>query len=485
MFNKSALRASGIRSNYNTAPCCMRPLIIMMLSLIIVLFPACNGPDENANESASRTAPTPVDWTVMVYLNGDNDLEQYAIDDFLEMSQVGSSDRVNIIAQFDRAPGWDDRYDDWEQTLRFRITKDMEPKKDNALEGFDAEANMGDSETLREFVKWAQATYPANRYMLIVWDHGAGWRFFRGLKINTPEASLAANIDNSLLAGRREISAITQNRPVENPVKSVSHDFTSGMSLMNREIQDNLSQVLPSPLDVIGFDACLMGMIETGYAMRGVANTMVASEELEPGTGWLHTDWARALVDNPALDGEALSRLLVDSYKTQYASQSGTTLSSVRLSSMNTLAASIDNLASALIAQLGSSSELTKIKAARTACRIYGGQPIGPSAFYNIDFRRFCEQLAGSTQNQAIRDAAQQVVQEISRQVVISNYAHSSRQGNFGSQGIAIYFPATKSQYDGDSLSSAYQDANMSYPVEFVQTHRWDNFLQEYIKKVP
>lgn len=483
MFKKTALRASAICSGCKITPCYVRPFLITALSLIIGLFLACNGTNENANKSGTKT--TPVDWTVLVYLNGDNDLEQYAIDDFLEMSKVGSSDRVHIIAQFDRVPGWDDRYDDWEQTLRFRVTKDMEPKTNNALQGFDTEANMGDGKTLRDFVKWAQATYPANRYMLIVWDHGAGWRFFRELKINTPEVSIAERIDNSLLIEGRSIAGITQNRPVENPVKSVSHDFTSGVSLMNREIQDNLSQVLNRPLDVIGFDACLMGMIETGYAMRRIANTMVASEELEPGTGWLHTDWAKALVDNPTMDGEALGKLLVESYRTQYTNESGTTLSSVRLSRMDPLAASIDSLVTALIAQLGSSSELTKIKAARNACRIYGNQPVGPSAFYNIDFRRFCEQLAGSAQNQAIRDAAQQIVQEISQRAVINSYAHASMQGSFGSHGVAIYFPATKSQYDGDSLSAAYQDANTNYPVEFVQTHRWDNFLQEYIKKVP
>lgn len=85
----------------------------------------------NTSPIAQPIAPTRVpppnaaEWTVLVYLDGDNNLESDAIDDFEEMARVGSTDQVHIIVQMDRIrspEGWDDRrYGNWDGTLRFRV----------------------------------------------------------------------------------------------------------------------------------------------------------------------------------------------------------------------------------------------------------------------------------------------------------------------------------------------------------------------------
>ncbi|GAJ04099.1 unnamed protein product, partial [marine sediment metagenome] len=50
-----------------------------------------------------------VDWLFMVYLDADNNLESAGIDDLNEMEVAGSTDRVKIVVQMDRAErDWDD-----------------------------------------------------------------------------------------------------------------------------------------------------------------------------------------------------------------------------------------------------------------------------------------------------------------------------------------------------------------------------------------
>ena len=73
------------------------------------------------------------DWTFMVYLDADNNLESAGIDDFLEMASVGSDGNVNIVVQFDRIPGYDRSYGNWTNCQRFLITPDMTPSVENAV----------------------------------------------------------------------------------------------------------------------------------------------------------------------------------------------------------------------------------------------------------------------------------------------------------------------------------------------------------------
>ena len=90
-------------------------------------------------------------WTVMVYMNADNDLERYGIRDFLEMSKVDNSKDVNILVQMDRTPGFSAEYGDWTQTLRFKVSKNIVPTKELSLLDL-GETNMGDPSTLKDFV---------------------------------------------------------------------------------------------------------------------------------------------------------------------------------------------------------------------------------------------------------------------------------------------------------------------------------------------
>jgi len=123
--------------------------------------------------------PNRAEWTIMVYMDGDNNLEPFAIDDFLEIAEVGSTDEVNIVVQLDRihsTEGWDDiRFGDWADCKRFYVEKDMEPVSDNAVQHL-GEIDMASPDELTDFISWATATYQAEKYMLVLWNHGDGWR---------------------------------------------------------------------------------------------------------------------------------------------------------------------------------------------------------------------------------------------------------------------------------------------------------------------
>jgi len=104
-------------------------------------------------------------WTVMVYMAGDNNLDGAALRDIEEMARVGSTKDVNILVQLDRLED--------KKTRRFLITKGGGYERD-CLETF-GETNTGDPKVLEDFLTWSTERYPAERYFLILWNHGSGW----------------------------------------------------------------------------------------------------------------------------------------------------------------------------------------------------------------------------------------------------------------------------------------------------------------------
>src|SRR5437763_15843653 len=58
------------------------------------------------------------EWTIMIFMNGDNNLEPDALINFRQLAQVGSTDKVNAVVQFDRIAKYAQTQPDWSQTLR-------------------------------------------------------------------------------------------------------------------------------------------------------------------------------------------------------------------------------------------------------------------------------------------------------------------------------------------------------------------------------
>jgi hypothetical protein len=472
------------------------------LIVLIILTFSSSVPCSAASRSLLqvKTSARTAEWTIMVFMDGDNNLEEHALIDFLEMARVGSTDRVNVIVQFDRigkyVPATNHRYAHWTETLRFRVTKRMKPTRESAIKDQNlGEANMGDGKTLAEFVDWSKRTYPAKRYALILWDHGQGWR-----GVLSPTEEIRA------LVSRSGVDPLSQpavgnmrlgfpfRTPIGSPFRTLSFDETNKDKLYNREVQTFLQQVLKGEkLDLIGFDACLMAMVETAYAMRDVAGTFVASEELVPGTGWQYDDWLKQLIDEPRIDGHALGKLLVESFEKRYGPTAelgdpATTLSAVDLTKLDRLATAVTALSKSLTAKFN--SEKANIKRARDECSVYAPDALGDKRdyFLHVDLAQFCKRLSAHTRDEEIKSKALSVLKTIDASI-LRNYAGADRQQNFGSSGLAIYFPPNGLSYENDWLKEGgYENSRTrskrekaaEYPVEFVENHYWSDFLHAY-----
>ncbi len=101
-------------------------------------------------------------WTVMVYISGDNNLEDYVVKDLeLELAPTGSSANVQVVALADRGPGYDTSRGDWQTTKLYHVTTGMIADSASAVADW-GERNMGDQQTLIDFVTWSKTNYPAD-----------------------------------------------------------------------------------------------------------------------------------------------------------------------------------------------------------------------------------------------------------------------------------------------------------------------------------
>jgi len=380
---------------------------------------------------AATAALAQSDWTVMVYLAADNDLEDCAIDDFLEMAQVGSNDDLKIVVLLDRTPGYDDRYNNWTDTRRGLVMAGDTP---GSTWGTSlGEKNTGAAATVSEFANWAMATYPATRYAFIFWNHGNGWRTqalaaLRELRAAADPAARAAAADRlRSLAG----VAFAESEPADETellaaiarrVKAVCWDDSSGGDALTvKEVQQAIA-AFTDTIDLVGFDACLMGMIEVGYQLRNSgAEVMVASEETIPGEGWPYHTLLDDLKNDSTATAEAFGTYIVDRY---YASVGNDlTLSAVALDEYGSLGGLVDTLATTLI-------------------------------------------NSWNTDEAAVRDAAQDVLDELDIAILCNR---SGAGGYAGAFGVSISFPATGSE-------TGYTAANL----DFVANTAWGDFLNAY-----
>jgi hypothetical protein len=408
-------------------------------------------------------------WVVLVYMNGDNNLEEDALADFAEMASVGSSEDVKILVEFDRSPNYVGGYGNWADTKRFEVTRGMQPTAANALSSL-GEVNMGSPEALSDFVRWGRARYPQSKVALIIWDHGQGYRkrlerLADSVKSRAAEAQPSPELQAAGTGGYR----------------SVSHDETNHDKLYNAEVASGLETGLAGGrLEVLGFDACLMSMVETAYALRSFADAMVGSEELEPGEGWRYDDWLAALCARASMTAEELGAALVDSYARTTGASPSTTLSAIRLSAIDQAARSISAAADGL--RHAMQTDLRSVAEARAACREYAPED---GRFHHVDAIRFFDELGTRTGDASLKELAGSASQSI-KASVIKAFAGTGRRDSFGSNGLAIYFPASGRDYREDGLEEGgYQKNNTVFPVAFVRDHRWADFLHEWFAAVP
>ena len=140
-----------------------------------------------------------------------------------------------------------------------------------------ADESMADPETLKSFINYSVENYPADKYDLILWDHGGG----PAMGFATDQHTPAENISFSELVDAFSDNAVTKDG---------------------------------GKFDFIDFDACLMGSVDLTLAFADYTDYYIASPETEPGYGQDYTGWLDMLGENPYTDTYTLGKKIVDDF---------------------------------------------------------------------------------------------------------------------------------------------------------------------------
>ena len=366
--------------------------------------------------SADRSASSSKEWTIMVFVNGKNNLEPFALKDMNEMEQVGSSDKVNVVVEAGLISGYGSM--PWTGTARFLMKKDSDTNKvtSPALSNL-GKVDMGNYQSVIDFVNWAKQTYPAKHYMLVIWNHGAGW-----LKSATPGTTRGISYDDET------------NNHINTPqmgqiLKAVGH------------------------LDVYGSDACLMQMPEVDYEIRNYVDYIVGSEETEPGDGYTYNTFLGPIVANPTMGALEVGKQAVNAYADHYGTEDHTQ-SLVKSSALDGLVPVINNFVTAAKA----ANEKALVKSALNQTQSYAYAD-------NKDLWHFMSLYGASTKDSNVKAAAQAVQDYLDNTLILENRSNSNYAN---SHGLAVYLPATSFS------ASAYSE------LQWAKDAQWDEFIKWY-----
>lgn len=359
-------------------------------------------PGGTGNSGGSNIQSKPeqnITRTVMIYLVG-SDLETTygcASTDIEEMIDADiNTAKTRVLICTGGAKSWENAQVSSDETAVFLLEQDGITKVHSS-----GKKNMADAATLEEFIRFSVNNYSSDRYSLILWDHGGGPLCGYGL----------------------------------------DEQYQSMMSIT--ALRNAIASSIESKLEVLGFDACLMGSVECAWVLRNVADYYVASEETEPGQGWNYAfleDLTRCA------NGADMGKLIVDTYFDYYTTlfnrypkhKTDITLSCTDLSKLNAVEVSLDNLFADVNEEIvgGKISEASRC---RYRSKSFGKEG-GVFEYDLIDLGHITDLLAGAypTEAKALKSA-------------LADYVVYSRTNTENAGGVSIYHP-----YDNEDYASTF-----------------------------
>ena len=343
--------------------------------------------------------------TIMVYMCG-TDLESRSgmgTSDLQEMAAANIGSKVNLLVYTGGCSSW-----------RNNIVSSKVNQVYQVLNGGvkclikDAgRSPMTDPENLGSYIQWCAANYPADRYELILWDHGGG------------SVSGYGYDEKYKSSGSMTLSGIRQ-------------------ALEKGGVK----------FDFVGFDACLMATTETALMLGSYADYLVASEETEPGVGWYYTDWLNALNSNTSIPTVELGKKIVDSFVEtcdRKCRGQKTTLSLVDLAELsNTVPGLLNSFSKSISTQI-SGNNYQQIAQARNQSREFAAS----TKIDQVDLVHLAVNT-GLKEGNALAKAIRAAVKYNRTSVNMSN-----------AYGLSIYFPYRSSAKYVDSMSKTYNEIGM------------------------
>lgn len=352
--------------------------------------------------------------TIMVYMCG-SDLESkhaMGVYDLQEMAAANLGNNINLIVYTGGSTKWhiNDISSRYNQIYRVLGNGNIERLVENAGTG-----SMVDPETLTSFIEWTTDNFEANRYELIMWDHGTGSIGGYGYDEKYPRLGSMdlAEID----------SALTD----------------AGVAF-----------------DMIGFDACLMANTETALMLAEHGDYLVASEESEPGIGWYYTDWLNALSKNTSMPTVQIGKNIADSFVSRCAQQTpgqGATLSVIDLAELSATVPSRLSAYSKTTSNLITGNNFKHVASARSSSREFA-QSQYTDLVDLVD-------MATNVGTQEANDLASAVLSSV-------KYNNTSRD-MYNSYGLSIYFPYRSGKYVNTILNT-YKNIDMN--ADYTDTVR-------------
>lgn len=390
---------------------------------LFVFITGCGG-----GGSGSSTGPQ-AKWTLLVYMNAANDLYPDSDLNINQMESLPDRSDVNIIVQWKQSkdvfPG-----SSFDGVRRYKIRHDSDPSKvtspvlaSNLADSAGSALDMGSATTLRDFVDWGKANFPAQRTALIVWNHGNGWN-------KAPEGALS---------------------------RGVSYDDQYGSHIDTWQLRQALGS---NSLDLVAWDASLMQMAEVAFELRTIARFIVGSEESPPAEGYPYDIVLKPFLSSPDASTPVLARGFVEGMTGYplYANRK-ITQSVIDASRLEDVARSLSALGAAL------SSNRTPMAIVVSRAR-NNAQSYSPSlGRYYRDLADVCRILEADTATvDAVRMAAANVRIAVANAVVVEGHNSFSP----GSHGLAIDFSP------GNTFQSYADDYGK---LQLAKDTLWDEFL--------
>lgn len=355
-------------------------------------------------------------WTIFVYMCG-SDLESgggMASMDIQEMLSADGSSNVRFVVETGGSSEWYIDDINSEEKQRFVIQNG-----DIELVGSAQATNMGDAQTLSDFLNWGIENYPADKMGVVFWNHGGG-----------------------------SISGVCFDELSDNDSLSLRELDTALL---------NVSNNMTDRFEFIGFDACLMGTLETANVLATYANYMYGSQELEPGGGWDYTAIGSALANNPEYNGAQLGEVLCDAYYS--ACEEGgdgdmATLAVTDLNKVDDLIISFNSFAKELYNATESAQDLSSVVRAIESADNFGGNNKTEGYTNMVDL--------GEIVSTCGLDSSSEVISALEKAVVYK----VSGSNHYNAGGLSVYYPLS---FDGSQELSVFGDICVSpYYLAFV-----------------
>jgi hypothetical protein len=430
------------------------------------------------------------EWTILVYIAAHNNLAALGRRSLDQILGVGSTPQLRLAVLYDRPGG----------TTRYLAGESGRAALETPLQSFDS----GDPDALLETARWAFAQCPAERYGLVLWSHGSGWRpeerervggerfsawtpeelariarEARGdAAVSTAELTERAGQGGSMALFRTTLARILrQDDPAE---RAVCFDDGSGHSLDTLELEGVVREVAGSigqPLDLLGLDACVMATLEVAYQVRQHVRYLVASEELVPGNSWPYDTILGALRDNAEMGAADLAGLVVSEYVAFYEQHppplngGDVTKVALDLARIGELAQAANGLADAVLGDIDEQAgHLWAAQRETQAKETSQGQRQANKFNYHLwDIGTLAAHLGANSPSAVVRQAAAAVGAALQPggAVIAQDY-----RGDWfdGIGGVSIYAVPP----GGQRVSPYYRD------VALAQNTRWGGMLEAY-----